>query len=110
MKYHSPPKISVNAEKTGRGGAREGAGRKKGGSNRRTREQIEKALKGGKKMPLDYMLAVMRDPKASLQRRDEMARAAARFCHPILQAVQHAGSPDNPVIFQMINRPPKEKR
>jgi len=33
-------------------------------------------------LPLDYMLAVMRDPSASEARRDRMAIAAAKFCHP----------------------------
>ena len=32
--------------------------------------------------PLEYMLAVMRDPGADQTRRDRMAMAAASFCHP----------------------------
>ena len=31
--------------------------------------------------PLDYMLAVLRDPTAAKERRDRMAIAAAPFCH-----------------------------
>jgi hypothetical protein len=31
--------------------------------------------------PLEYMLAVMRDPEADPARRDRMAMAAAPFCH-----------------------------
>jgi phage terminase small subunit len=32
-------------------------------------------------MPLDYMLAVIRDPAAGVSRRDRMAIAAAPYCH-----------------------------
>jgi hypothetical protein len=32
-------------------------------------------------MPLDYMLAVVRDPTAAQCRRDRMAIAAAPYCH-----------------------------
>jgi hypothetical protein len=33
-------------------------------------------------MPLDYMLAIIRDPNATQLRRDRMAIAAAPYCHP----------------------------
>ena len=92
-----------------RGGQRPGAGRKKGVQNRINAEARQKAIKGGV-LPLEYMLQVMRSPKADPTRRDEMARAAAPYVHPRLQQVQHAGDPLQPVIFLMINRPPKEKR
>jgi hypothetical protein len=68
-----------------RGGARPGAGRKKGSLNRATAEARAAAAKTGE-MPLDYMLRVMRDPKASNTRRDEMARTAAPYLHPKLVA------------------------
>ena len=32
--------------------------------------------------PLRHMLEVMNDPNASPVRRDRMARAAAKYCHP----------------------------
>jgi len=32
--------------------------------------------------PLEYMLAVMRDPSADQMRRDRMAMACAPYCHP----------------------------
>ena len=35
-------------------------------------------------LPLDYMLAVIRDPNATQDRRDRMAVAAAPYCHPKL--------------------------
>jgi hypothetical protein len=34
--------------------------------------------------PLQYMLAVVCDPKADIRRRDQMAVAAAPYCHPRL--------------------------
>ena len=32
-------------------------------------------------LPLDYMLAVIRDPKADVVRKDRLAIAAAPYCH-----------------------------
>ena len=46
-------------------------GRPKGARNKRTRTLIEAAQAGGE-LPLDYMLAVMRDPKASARRREKL--------------------------------------
>lgn len=72
-----------------------GAGRKKGTPNKAT---VEKRLADAEKLlavavlneePIDYMLRVMRDPTADLGRRDQMARAAAPYRHPQLQAVAH---------------------
>jgi hypothetical protein len=53
--------------------------------------------------PLDYMLAVMRDPTASEARRDMMAKAAAPYRHPQLAAAAHRhtnadGSPIVPTV------------
>ena len=48
----------------------------------------EEQLKG--LLPLDYMLAVIRDPNATQARRDKMAMAAAPYCHARLM-------PDAPV-------------
>jgi hypothetical protein len=39
-------------------------------------------------MPLDYMLTVMRDPKADGKRRDAMAIAAAPYLHPKLSSTE----------------------
>lgn len=63
-----------------RGGARPGAGRRKGVPNRRTAEMLEKASAEGE-LPLAYMLRVMRDSRVDPKRRDEMARSAAPYCH-----------------------------
>jgi hypothetical protein len=70
-----------------------GSGRKKGTANKKTiqrREQeAQEAEEQANEMPADYMLRIMRDPKADPGRRDVMARAAAPYCHPQLQAVAH---------------------
>lgn len=73
-----------------RGGKRDGAGRKKR-TNLKNLVEISPAIaivKGLSKqdttteqLPLDYMLAVMRDRTAEWKRRDDMAKAAAPFCH-----------------------------
>ena len=62
------------------GGARPGAGRKKGGTNRITEEAVARAEAGGE-MPLDYLLRVMRDPLIEDVRRIDAAKAAAPYCH-----------------------------
>lgn len=81
---------------TGKGGKRAKAGRPKGMKNRRTREiAVAQARKGI--TPLEYMLKVMRNSKASPDRRDDMARAAAPFMHPRLNAIQHTGKNGEPI-------------
>jgi hypothetical protein len=61
-----------------RGGARIGAGRKRGSVNRATAEARAAAARSGE-TPLQYMLRVMRDPSASNSRRDDMAVGSALF-------------------------------
>lgn len=68
-----------------RGGARPGAGRKADPTKAAKAAQPEASATPEKpaepKTPLEYMLAVMNDPKASAARRDRMAIAAAPFQH-----------------------------
>lgn len=71
-----------------RGGARRGAGRKKGKTRAQkaaTRKRADDAMLAGE-LPLEYMLRVMRDQTdqtpAGKHRRDEMAKTAAPYCHP----------------------------
>lgn len=63
------------------GGARPGAGRKKGGANRLTEKAIEQARAGGL-MPLDYLLQVLRDEGNDMATRIDAAKAAAPYVHP----------------------------
>lgn len=58
-----------------RGGARPGAGRP-----RKSAAPLKPYI-GAEGLPLDYMLAVLRDPDADPRRRDKMAEAAAPYIH-----------------------------
>ena len=72
-----------------RGGSRSGAGRKKGSTNQKTKERLKLAERavGDGITPLEHMLRIMNDESADTQRRDEMARAAAPYCHPRLSSI-----------------------
>lgn len=65
------------------------AGRKRGRPQRtlQSRAAIVQAAGTGE-LPLEYMLRVMRDSKQKIERRDEMAKAAAPYVHPRLSAVE----------------------
>ena len=93
-------------------------GRIKGTPNRKTVEKRfaeEQARKISSDLePLEYMLEVMRDPTAHQTRRDMMAKAAAPYRHPQLQAVAHKylnadGSPIAPTVIVRIMQPPAPK-
>jgi hypothetical protein len=73
-----------------RGGKREGAGRKPGVPNTKTKELVEKVEASGL-TPLDYMLSILRDETLSREDRFEAAKAAAPFVHAKLAAVEHSG-------------------
>lgn len=85
----------------GRGGARLGAGRKKGAATQKTREIADKEAQNGL-TPLEYMLQVMREePRGDMEAKDylaavamrfEAAKAAAPYMHPRLAAVEHSGT------------------
>jgi hypothetical protein len=79
-----------------RGGSRAGAGRKVGIPNKASVERQKKVAATGQ-TPLEYMLKVMRDGKASDQRRDDMAKAAAPYVHPKLASMQHTGPKGGPI-------------
>src|SRR6516225_5990851 len=98
-------------------------GRKKGSLNKATiakrlaeaeaalaRQKELEASGQATEMPLDYMLRVMRDPVVDPARRDVMARSAAAYCHPQLQAVAHKlvdkkGNPLAPVVNLTVSTP-----
>lgn len=75
--------------KSRRGGARPGAGRKKGSgtiSKVKAEARAKAALEGI--LPVEYMLRVMRDARVPKQRRDSMAIAAAPYLHSKLSSVE----------------------
>jgi hypothetical protein len=73
----------------GHGGPRPNSGRKRGSKNKKT-ELLIQAVDVADAVgitPLQYMLETLRNPKTEAFRKDEMARAAAPFVHPKLNAV-----------------------
>lgn len=82
------------------GGKRRGAGRKPGVPNKATIARQERVAATGQ-TPLDYMLEVMRDPRASKSRRDGMAKMAAPYVHPQVRTVQHTGQNGGPINLNL---------
>lgn len=82
-----------------KGGARPGAGRKKGVPNKRT-AAVAKAVEESGITPLDYMLDVMRNCDDPAQRLDA-AKAAAPYVHPKLANIEHTGPNGGPVILRL---------
>ena len=68
------------------GGARPGAGRKKGLPNKITAEAQKKAAETGI-MPLDYMLEMLRNKALPAEDRFEAAKAAAPYVHAKLSNI-----------------------
>lgn len=75
---------------SGRGGARPGAGRKKGGRNRLSEESLKTAKQMGV-TPLEFLLRVIADDSEDMGRRVDAAKAAAPYVHPRLTAVTVSG-------------------
>src|SRR5215469_9514484 len=72
-----------------------GPGRRPGARNRLSKAQVEAAMAAGDLMPLDYMLAIMRDEMMPMPVRFEAAKAAAPFCHSKLANIQHSAAIGN---------------
>lgn len=86
----------INQIKSGRGGARKGAGRKPGSVTQKTREIAERAAAEGI-TPLEYLLSVVRDEGTDRRERMQAAMAAAPYVHPRLSAVAHTGEGGGPI-------------
>jgi hypothetical protein len=89
-------------------------GRQRGTPNRATAEMRAEMVASGE-LPLDYMLRIMRSKTADPPRRDAMARSAAQYCHPQLQAVAHKlvdekGNPLAPVVNLTVSTPKLEDK
>lgn len=67
-----------------------GPGRPKGQPNKATKEQVDKAKRGGM-LPLDYMLKVMRNSRLRRDVRMDAAKAAAPYIHPRLSSLEVGG-------------------
>ena len=85
------------------GGARPGAGRKKGAINRTTEEALERARETGE-LPLDYLLRVMRDVGADEAKRIDCAKAAAPYLHA-KRAPQNGEGEDVAGVTVVIQKP-----
>ena len=68
--------------------------------NKCTLAQVEAAAAGGL-MPLEHLLAVMRDPNESDDRRMSAAIAAAPYCHRKLKAIEHTSVDGGPVEYEV---------
>ena len=69
-----------------RGGSRQGAGRKPGSTNRFSKELLARAKTEGD-LPIDYLLAIMRDVSQDTRLRIDAAKAAAPYVHQKLSAI-----------------------
>ena len=78
-------------------------GRQKGTPNKTTAELKRDVAKSGL-TPLAHMLKVMRDPKAEPARRDEMAKAAAPYCHSKLTSIEVGGSGGQPLVVNILGK------
>jgi hypothetical protein len=85
-----------------RGGKRPGAGRPKGARNKKT-VALAAAIEASGLPPLDYMLAVMRNPAEPQERRMAMAKAAAPYVHTRLRARANPGD-GGPAAITWIER------
>ena len=72
-------------------GSTKTGGRKKGSKNKATAAR-EKEIKESGLTPLDYMLEILRDDKATGEDRKWAAGQAAPYCHSKLSTVDHSGS------------------
>jgi hypothetical protein len=82
-----------------RGGKRPGAGRKPGGENRKSREIADRLSATGV-LPLEVMLAAMRDHYEAkrFDKAAAVARDAAPYMHPRLASITHKGDDAAPPI------------
>lgn len=84
-----------------RGGARSGAGRPKGATEKRTADRLA-AIEASGLTPLEYMLSVMRDEGATRAERMDAAKSSAPYVHARLASVE-LGGPDGGPLQVVIN-------
>lgn len=94
-----------------RGGSRSGAGRKRGAASKKTRELADKAAAEGI-TPLEVMLKAMTS-HFQAERLDEaaaIAKDAAPYCHPRLQAIEMSGKDGKPIEIDSTMSPAEAYR
>ena len=85
------------------GGARPGAGRKKGVPNKATAAKAAEVAASGM-TPLDFMLKIMRDEGEEMDRRCDMAKAAGPYVHAKLASIDANLNVDGQLVIN-INKP-----
>jgi hypothetical protein len=75
-------------------------GRKRGVPNRASRLKLH--LAGETYLPLEFLLAVMRNEQAPFEFRHKSAVAAAPYCHRALKAVEFTGEGGGPVKYEVV--------
>lgn len=94
--------------KNSRGGARNGAGRKKGSVSKRSREIADKAAQEGI-TPLEVMLEAMKKAyksKGGAIAAFQYAKETAPYMHPRISSVELTGRDGDPIETKMTNCPP----
>ena len=81
-----------------KGGRQTGAGRPKGSKNKRT-IAIEEATAAGGELPKGFMLRVMRDESQPMPLRADMAKAAAPYFHPRVNAIEQRDENGGPLVI-----------
>ena len=84
-------------------------GRQRGTRNKASIEKEQKIAESGL-TPLDYMLGILRDTKATYDMRIEAAKSAAPYVHPKLAALTVAGQIDSKVEMTVEEREAAERR
>lgn len=74
--------------------------RPKGALNHRSSVNYRKAASTGV-LPLDYLLAVMRDESVEDERRDKAANAAAPYLHAKLASVDLSNKDGKPFVVEL---------
>ena len=82
------------------GGKRAGAGRPIGAKNKRTIALEEESAAGGE-LPKGFMLRVMRDESQPMPLRADMAKAAAPYFHPRLNAIEQRDENGGPLVINV---------
>lgn len=77
-------------------GRKTGGGSRKGRRNKASAARVA-AIAASGPMPLNYLLAVMRNAKLPVEVRIDAAKAAAPYVHSKLQTITHKGDENAPM-------------
>jgi hypothetical protein len=83
-------------------GVKTGGGSRKGRPNKATSAKT-RAIAASGLTPLEYMLSVMRDEKATREMRLDASRYAAPYVHPRLNAIEHSGPKGAAITIEFLS-------